>query len=109
MGVATAQICTSPQAWWTAALPILSLLRLLSLTPAYAGRQYFGSIPGQYLVNTCLLAQLVRCDSIKLPMSLDRDRLVSVCIDGMIDTFAQQVETVYLEVACEVTPLHRHA
>jgi hypothetical protein len=52
-----------------------------------------GSEPGS---KTSLLAKLVCCYAVELPMPLDRDGLGSVRVNGMVRAFPEQIEAMLL-------------
>jgi hypothetical protein len=55
--------------------------------------------------KTCLLTKLICCDAVELPMSLDRNNLGSVCINGVVRAFTKQVETPFFEIANQIIAL----
>lgn len=58
--------------------------------------------------DTGLLADFVGRDSIKLFVTLDRNHLGAICIDGMVAAFSQQVEAIFFQISGELTPFNRH-
>ena len=59
-------------------------------------------------LDTGLLADLVGSYPIKLFVAFDRNYFCTVCVNGVVGTFSQQIETILLQVSNEITSLDRH-
>ena len=60
------------------------------------------------LADSCLLADLVGCDSIELRVPLDGHRLVAVAVDAVTSTLPNQPKAVLFQEAHKVFALDRH-
>ena len=56
-----------------------------------------------------LLADFVSRDPVKLSMTLDRDYLDVIGVDGVVGALPEQAEAVLLQMTDKITSLDRHA
>jgi len=56
-----------------------------------------------------LLAEFVCSDSIEFFVAFHRNDLCSICVDGVIRTFSEEIKTLLLQVSDEITSFDRHA
>jgi hypothetical protein len=55
-----------------------------------------------------LLTDFVGGNAIKLFVAFDGNYFGTVCVDGVVGTFSQQIEIILLQVSNQVTSLDRH-
>jgi hypothetical protein len=56
--------------------------------------------------KTSLFAKFVRRDAIKLSVALDGNRLLTIGVNGVIGSFAEQAKSIGFEVFHQITPAH---
>ncbi len=56
-----------------------------------------------------LFAEFIGGNSIHLFVSLDRNNLRSIRVNGMVGTFSEQIETMLFQVSNKITSFNRHA
>ena len=62
----------------------------------------------EFGLDTGLLADLVGSNPIKLFVAFDGNYFGAICVDRVVGTFSQQIETLLLQVSNEITSLDRH-
>ena len=62
----------------------------------------------EFRLDTGLLADLVGGNPVKLLVAFDRNYFGAVCINGVVCTFSQQIETILLQISNKFKSLDRH-
>ena len=62
----------------------------------------------EFRLDASLLADFVGGNPIKLFVAFDGNYFGTICVDGVVGAFSQQIEIILLQVSNEITSLDRH-